>query len=63
MEKIKKKLMKNHQINLRDIFGCLDTDEDGWISILDFRISWKKYLLLDLPEEEAEQYRAIFASP
>ena len=46
--------MKNHQINLRDIFGCLDTDEDGWISILDFRISWKKYLLLDLPEEEAE---------
>jgi Ca2+-binding EF-hand superfamily protein len=30
-------------MSLRDVFACFDTDEDGYLSITDFRIIWKKY--------------------
>ena len=48
-EKLKAKLNKNN-INLRDVFSVFDADEDGFISQLDFKIAWKKFLLMDLPK-------------
>lgn len=40
------------KVNLRDIFSIFDQDEDGNISMLDFKIVWKKHLLMDLKEED-----------
>ena len=40
---IKNQLQKVKEMNLRDVFACFDTDEDGYLSITDFRIVWKKY--------------------
>lgn len=33
-----------------------DADEDGYISQLDFKIAWKKFLLMDLPQDEIALY-------
>lgn len=54
-EKIKAKLQKK-SVNLRDVFSVFDSDEDGFISQLDFRIAWKKFLIMELPQEEIELY-------
>lgn len=43
--------MSNELLNLRNVFSCLDTDKDGLLSMLDLRVAWKKYLLLDMTEE------------
>lgn len=40
------------QVDLREIFTVFDEDEDGFISMLDFRVVWKKYLLMDLKEDK-----------
>ena len=53
IEKIKSKIQQK-EINLRDVFSVFDSDEDGYISQLDFRIAWKKFLLMDLPQEEID---------
>ena len=47
-ELIKINLIKDSSINLRDMFGCLDADGDGWISITDLRVAWKKFMSIDL---------------
>lgn len=38
-------------MNLRDVFACFDSDEDGYLSITDFRVVWKKYLNLEITKE------------
>jgi Ca2+-binding EF-hand superfamily protein len=43
---IKAKLQKAKEMNLRDVFACFDSDEDGYLSITDFRVVWKKYFNL-----------------
>lgn len=45
---IKVKLQKVMDMNLRDVFACFDSDEDGYLSITDFRVVWKKYLNLEI---------------
>ena len=45
---IKIDLIKDSTLNLRDMFGCLDVDGDGWISITDLRVLWKKIMQMDL---------------
>lgn len=39
------------EMNLRDVFACFDSDEDGYLSITDFRVVWKKYLNLEITKE------------
>lgn len=51
IDSIKAKLQKVLEINLRDVFACFDSDEDGYLSITDFRIVWKKYLNLEITKE------------
>ena len=34
----------------------MDSDQDGWISIQDIRVAWKKFLQLDLSEEDAQLF-------
>lgn len=46
IDNIKRKLLKVKDMNLRDVFACFDSDEDGLLSIIDFRIVWKKYFNL-----------------
>jgi len=33
-------------MNLRDVFACFDSGDDGYLSITDFRVVWKKYFNL-----------------
>jgi len=48
IDTIKVKLQKAMDMNLRDVFACFDSDEDGYLSITDFRVVWKKYLNLEI---------------
>ena len=34
------------------MFSIFDEDEDGYISMIDFRVVWKKYILMDLKEDK-----------
>lgn len=35
-------------MNLRDVFACFDSDDDGYLSITDFRVMWKKYYNMEI---------------
>lgn len=50
-EKVRIKLLQAG-VNLRDVFSVFDSDEDGYISQLDFQIVWKKFLLMELPSQD-----------
>lgn len=34
------------------MFSIFDEDEDGYISMIDFRVVWKKHILMDLKEDK-----------
>jgi Ca2+-binding EF-hand superfamily protein len=51
IDSVKTKLQKVKDMNLRDVFACFDTDNDGYLSITDFRIVWKKYFNLEIAQE------------
>ena len=51
IDAVKTKLQKVKDMNLRDVFACFDTDNDGYLSITDFRIVWKKYFNLEIAQE------------
>ena len=38
-------------MNLRDVFACFDSDDDGYLSITDFRVVWKKYFNLEISKD------------
>lgn len=38
-------------MNLRDVFACFDSDDDGYLSITDFRVVWKKYFNLQIGKQ------------
>lgn len=46
IDNIKIKLQRAKEMNLRDVFACFDSDDDGYLSITDFRVVWKKYFNL-----------------
>lgn len=48
---VKQKLQKVKDINLRDVFTCFDTDNDGCLSVTDFRVVWKKFFGLDIAKD------------
>lgn len=38
-------------MNLRDVFACFDSGDDGYLSITDFRVVWKKYFNLQIGKQ------------
>ena len=50
IQRIKTRLQQS--VDLRQIFNILDEDEDGYISMIDLKVVWKKYLLMDLKDNQ-----------
>jgi len=45
---VRQRLAGREFFDLRNIFNCIDTDEDGYISMTDINIMFKRHLTLDL---------------
>ncbi len=48
--------------SLRDVFECIDEDEDGHLSQTDFKVAWKRFLSLNVSQEELNLLWFVMAS-
>lgn len=54
IERIRQHLFKRPYFDIRNIFNCMDADEDGFISILDLRVLLQKHLELELSKFDVQ---------
>lgn len=48
IERIRQHLAKRRFFDVRNLFNCIDSDEDGAISMLDLRVLLQKHLQLEM---------------
>lgn len=60
IEKIRQHLQSRKYFDIRNIFNCIDTDEDGYVSVLDMHVLFKKNIEFDLARLDIKLLLARF---